>query len=431
MCFVIVKKTCQRCKEARITFILLLSLIGWISNSTISQAALSVSTVNFIIGNSPKFNTEFEQQIRENHFTLLGIKYLGTTYNNDTIQMMPPVDPTQPLNTFISQIEFNIAPLNEQHALDQDGDSNFYADILETSAYVLNNKNKQITLTDTLCELVDQAPFTLVLKADINLSTQYGVPNARLYQVSNSLLIPIKPSVCFLKPNLTFGTEGYAGDINAWNPKHGFIYNQDKVNFPTTGMDGLNYDVKVLGVNVLDEEINRIYSTTANVNLILTPVDSQTVNIKITGPTADNPKTFKANIFNIFIGPLQYQFKLNNWYILKKDSRLAWQNANQWCNQLGGYQLPTVGQLANGTTDIYVHYAQNHYIREVNGGLLGEWGSLREYEEINQWGFAWASNRYNINITSPNIYYYDVKLTDGFKGAPMSTTEQTTICISK
>ncbi|MWN06844.1 hypothetical protein, partial [Gilliamella sp. Pas-s95] len=62
------------------------------------------------------------------------------------------------------------------------------------------------------------------------------------------------PVVCHVRPNLNYGYLDYGGPSNIWSRTKGFLtqsissssYDQ---NFPTTGADGLYFDLDIVGVD--------------------------------------------------------------------------------------------------------------------------------------------------------------------------------------
>lgn len=409
-------------------FLLCCCVVLWLAGY--SHAAVSAVTSHFIIGSAPTFNPQLEQEIAQQQFSLLMFNYQGKTYGNSTMQSFPAVDPLSTIQDFIQHVTIAPMVLNEGDALDVDGDGVFTVTFNSASLTLRDKYNEIIDVSHTFCELVDKAPFTLHLNAALNLTTRYGVPNTTAYNVSQQYLIPLKPTLCYLKPSLTYGSGNYAGVTTIWNPQQGFIYDASKTPFPTTGMDGLNFDIKVLGVDVLTQDINTIYSHLANVSLQLSPMDSQTLHVKLSGPTANNPKPFTANVFNILIGPaLTYRFKINHWFIYNNDQLLTWGNANNWCNGLGGnqrYQLPAITQLSNASQDVSGQAGVRNYTRAIGQGLLPEWGSLVSYGLMTS-HYIWSST------LRPNSggHYYDTHNVIGSISSPVPAFQEMNLCVSK
>jgi hypothetical protein len=414
----------------RTTIRLLLLIVLLSGISSVSQASLTASTAQIIMGNAPRFNPMLEQEINQQHFSLLGFSYLGTTYNNDNIQAMPLIDPKQTIQDFIKQVSLEQIVLKEGDAIDVDGDKNFSSEFNNITITVQDKNNQVIDLNSNFCEHVDIAPMRLQLNAQLKLSTRFGVPSNTSYNVSQTYLIPFKPTICYLKPSLIYGEGKYAGVASVWNAKQGFIYDESKTNFPTTGMDGLIYDVKILGVDVLEEQMDRIYSSSAHVDLMLLPVDNQTLNITLRGPTKDNPQSFSPNIFTVLIGPrITYRFKINNWFIQNNDQSLTWANANNWCNKLGNnqrYQLPAITQLSNASQDVSGQTGVRNYTRAIGQGLLPEWGSLVSYGLMTS-HYIWSST------LRPNSggHYYDTHNVIGSISSPVPAFQEMNLCVSK
>lgn len=394
----------------------------------INGHALSASSANYIVGNPPQFNASLEQEIAEDNFSLLKFSYLSQVYPNQ--QAMPLPDPNQTIQQFTQQVTLSPISLNEGDGVDIDGDGEMTAELINTSFTVLDKDNNVLDPKTTFCENVDKAPMTLKLSAQLDLSTRYGVTNTTGYDVIKQYTLSFKPTICSLKPSLIYGDGKYAGVASVWNAKQGFIYDESKTNFPTTGMDGLNYDVKVLGVDVLQAQIDRIYSGTAHIDLMFTPVDSQTLNITLRGPTADNPQNFSPNIFTVLIGPvITYHFKITNWFIQNNEQSLTWANANNWCSKLGNnqrYQLPAITQLSNASQDVSGNTGIKNYTRAIGQGFLPEWGSLVSYGLMSS-NYIWSST------LRPNNggHYYDAHNVIGSISSPVPTFQEGNLCVSK
>ncbi|KDN09498.1 hypothetical protein [Gilliamella sp. Imp1-1] len=130
--------------------------------------------------------------------------------------------------------------------------------------YVLNLSNNLIRRVFTLnsfilsklslkllSKLLLKSPKTaLLVLALLLLSSSWDVQaNGKKARASNrSDAIMLQPSavINYVRPNLNFGDDEYAGPANIWNPSKGFLVQSTKpesynLNFPTTGMHNLYF----------------------------------------------------------------------------------------------------------------------------------------------------------------------------------------------
>ncbi|WP_065574385.1 hypothetical protein [Gilliamella sp. GillExp13] len=140
------------------------------------------------------------------------------------------------------------------------------------------------------------APYRITLSStDATLETKYGVPNRSTLN-GNTVSYYINPNsqqpkVCYVRPRLIFGGTNFAGDnprfagpSSIWDPTKGFLtqsinpssYN---LNFPTTGADGLYFDLDIGGVDAsqLTWSSETQGEITATVNWVKPRSDSFTI----------------------------------------------------------------------------------------------------------------------------------------------------------
>ncbi|OCG41922.1 hypothetical protein A9G25_04095 [Gilliamella sp. Bif1-4] len=89
------------------------------------------------------------------------------------------------------------------------------------------------------------------------MSSSWNVQaNGKKYRAGNrsdAIMLPQSPVIHYAKPNLFWGSDTYAGPADIWSFSRGFLvqsinpksYNQ---NFPTTGLDGLYFDLLITGI---------------------------------------------------------------------------------------------------------------------------------------------------------------------------------------
>ncbi|MWN06823.1 hypothetical protein, partial [Gilliamella sp. Pas-s95] len=260
------------------------------------------------------------------------------------------------------------------------------------------------------------------------------------------------PVVCYFvshaRPNLNYGTGNYAGPSNIWSPTKGFLTQSNDsasydLNFPTTGADGLYFDLLIDGVNASQftwSPVTRggITATVTNV----TPSDSWipgvdrgkvVARVKLSGPRASGsqisssspsrltplpslPQTFELVGRDRGGNEVRYGFVLKQWFVHRGDKRDTQSNHSSWCRGLG-YRLARVSDLTNAvrTTSPSIsgalpHSSVNYYMRHIGAGFFTEWGSMYFYADA---GFVYdcywtsdAAGSYGFIVYSDNGHVY-------------------------
>ncbi|OCG45310.1 hypothetical protein A9G35_06670 [Gilliamella sp. Choc5-1] len=263
----------------------------------------------------------------------------------------------------------------------------------------------------------------------------------------------------------------FDGPLDIWSHDKGYLvqsidpksYN---LNFPTTGMNGLYFDLLIEGVDaskliwepVTHEGITATmkYVRADDSWLHLQPEYRKKVTrVKLTGPQAINqfdsanpsriripklPQTFElVGRDNRGNEVVKYGFVLQKWFVVR-DSNYRIRRINQqiWCDKLG-YQLPQGKDLTNAICfnahgfDItwcrdFVGAtppsSANNYQRRIGGGLFSEWVTLSNYaiveryidydchptRDFNHQGYPYQGARYHVcqrwgNIGGANDEY--------------------------
>ncbi|MWN89180.1 hypothetical protein GQ597_00385 [Gilliamella sp. Pra-s65] len=270
------------------------------------------------------------------------------------------------------------------------------------------------------------APYKVTLSStEGSLTTKYGVPKSSTFSEGkvNYYINPNLPlKVCHVRPNLTYGTGDYAGPFNIWSPTKGFLVQSvssssyDR-NFPTTGADGLYFDLLIGGIDasLLTWSSVTHGGITATVTT-MTPSDRWIPNIDrgkvvtrvtLSGPRAsssqigsDSPsrlsKPILPQIFEL-VGidskgrVVKYGFELKQWFV-NRGTRLAdASNQSSWCSGLG-YRFPQVRDLTNavcsgkwsgswcqGSVGAIPSSSGDHYQRRIGAGFFTEWGDMLHY----------------------------------------------------
>ncbi|MWN32199.1 MULTISPECIES: hypothetical protein [unclassified Gilliamella] len=280
-----------------------------------------------------------------------------------------------------------------------------------------------------------KAPYKVSLNSTGgSLATQYGLPNSSTFSGGRAEYY-IKPDssvgVCYARPNLLYdGTTGidsndnpdYAGPANIWNPSKGFLVQSTSPssygrNFPTTGADGLYFDLDVVGLDVAQLTWSRvthggIMATVANVipnDNWIPSVDrgKRVARVTLSGPRADSsqiptdypgrvarpslPQTFELVGRDRSGNEVKYGFVIKQWFVNRGTEMDSAYRQELWCNRLG-YRLARVRYLTNAKCGVDSSFpcvnsidgvsprsSGNHYQRHIGAGFFTEWGSMGNY----------------------------------------------------
>ncbi|MCX8595525.1 hypothetical protein J3U23_11100, partial [Gilliamella sp. B3367] len=322
---------------------------------------------------------------------------------------------------------------------DDDGD----ADVTATGTLSLSivDKSGQTVSRSTVPEICN-APYRVMLSStDGTLSTRYGVPNRSTFNASNVTYYvnpKAAPVVCFARPNLNLGTGQYAGPASMWDPANGFIPQSTEPslygrNFPTTGANGLYFDLDIGGGGSLSWSPVSHGGITAT--MTNSPVITGGVRVTLTGPYATEsqhnsdspspisnptlPQTFELVGRDSNGTPVvKYGFTLKQWFVNRGSKRDTYSNTLSWCNSIG-YRLVKVKDLTNascrgigsgdscsGSVGATPSSPNNLYMRHIGSGFFTEWGRMDTYSGV---GFLsrwyWTSDpngRYQFIVDTDN-----------------------------
>ncbi|MCX8586063.1 MULTISPECIES: hypothetical protein [unclassified Gilliamella] len=353
-----------------------------------------------------------------------GIKYTPST--NTSSSSAPIVLPVEgqsfadirmfvPTDTNSVALSTLIGPPNNYWG-DDDGDSGVTATgSLSLSIVDKNNQSVSRNSVLTICN----APYKVKLSStNGTLSTRYGFPNRSTFSArSETYYVNPKaaPVVCFARPSLGFGLNEFTGPSSMWAPYDGFIpqstdpslYGQ---NFPTTGLNGLYFDLLISGVSqplswspVSHEGITATMSnpTATSVRVTLSgpyATESQINSsspIPISKPTL--PQTFELVGRDSNGAPVvKYGFTLKQWFVNRGTNRYSYSNTLSWCSRIG-YRVPKVKDLTN--TKEYNLGATpsspgSYYMRHIGSGFLAEWGIIGDYSGFDSFigAYSWTSD---------------------------------------
>ncbi|NUF27177.1 hypothetical protein GYX25_03890 [Gilliamella sp. ESL0254] len=369
---------------------------------------------------------------------------------------------------------------------DDDGDGQGTNGITATGSISVSFTDKDgntVSRSDSLS--ICRAPYKVTLSSTGGyLKTQYGLPNVS-YFFGHAVSYYISPNqplgACFARPNLY---DNYGISASVWNSTKGFLtqsndFSSYSLNFPTTGADGLYFDLE-MPVEVNGSELTWSVVTNGSIRAtvswtkprsgrVISPSggsdadawirdkSSYVTRVTLNGPRASDTQIQSANpiplekpslpqIFEL-VGrdnrgkEVKYGFVLQKWFVYGRSRKDSWSNQFSWCSSLG-YVLPQVKDFTNakcgvdnsnfpcrngidGATPLS---AFNSYRRHIGAGFFTEWGSLSFYAiDI---GFP-VFDGYWTRDTPNNNVYFRVNSGNGFnyvRAARLSEGGKFVIC---
>ncbi|NUF50204.1 hypothetical protein [Gilliamella sp. ESL0250] len=257
--------------------------------------------------------------------------------------------------------------------------------------------------------------------------------NRRAGNRSDAIILPPSPLevIKFVRPVIKYGADGYAGPADIWNPHYGFLVQSTNpasygLNFPTTGADGLYFDLIIMGEardlrwespirgKGITVTVARrpIFNSDGDVEYRVT-LNGQHARAHINNPhprRIDNeielPQTFELVGKNRSGEEIvRYGFVLQKWYVNRGRKFDTFQNQLSWCSSLG-YRMVQVKDLTNsacrgsgsgphcrGAISATPHSTGNHYQRRIGAGFSAEWGDTGIYTRAGfENHFYWTSD---------------------------------------
>ena len=328
------------------------------------------------------------------------------------IQTIVPVSSSMDRDN-VQSIDFNAilqAPYN--YGRDDDGDL-VNAGTGKISMRITNSLGQNVARTDVVDKCL--APYYINLHIEnSSIKTQYGVPDSTTFSdLDDNYFLNVGSSsvyTCFVQPRTLTQSKGVSGQWDQY--KKVFLVqnvNDPESNFPATGANDLNFRLIVAGLKSYRQLSYTKEPSNSNVDLEFSESDEVSV-VKLKGPNSNSPSSkmsFVPTQFTIYADPGKtnpiYRFKLRHWFIPQTDRNgrdtieNKYNDALSYCTSLPGYRLPIVSDLTNGNgggwTGGYPGNDQKKY-RQINGGLLSEWGSLKNLDYGSSWTvFAfWTSS---------------------------------------
>ncbi|MWN32955.1 MULTISPECIES: hypothetical protein, partial [unclassified Gilliamella] len=382
---------------------------------------------------------------------LLSIKLQdGTVYTRS----INPSTPTNPIRLPNAGASFNdiemIVPasrssitmndlVSQGYWRDDDGDGQGVGGVTASGSILVAFRDKNgntVNRSDALS--ICGAPYKVTLTSTGGtLSTQYGVPRSSSFSGA-TVDYYINPydnaGICSVRPNLYMGGTGvnnvgryndapyFAGPSNIWNPSKGFLTQSTSPssydrNFPTTGADGLYFDLDVGGLDVAQLTWSSVTHSgiTATVSVVAANNDwipsvdrgKRVARVTLHGPKASSSQMSSSNPGRITVPSLpqtfelvgrdsngnevRYGFVLKQWFVHRGGERYTPSAQTAWCNSLG-YRMPRVRDLTNAKCGVDSSFpcrngidgaapssSDNHYQRHIGAGFFTEWGYMVGY----------------------------------------------------
>ena len=418
-------------------------LFGLLLITSYSSLALTTKTTNIINGNAPYLTFDGGRTHAKNTKSLLEISLSdgrsftpssGISKSNPIVlpvagQSFADIHMLVPTNTDSIALSSLIGP-PYNFWRDDDGDGQGIDGITTTGSLSLSivDRNYQTVARDTKLEIC-KAPYKLTLSTTSgSLKTRYGVPNESHFSASKvSYYINPKPVpvICFVRPAMSdsFSAGKYAGPASIWNSRNGFLPqsvtpSSYDSNFPTTGANGLYFDLDIGGV--AQPLTWKAVSANGDIKATMTNSKRDSVRITLTGPVAKDSQWSLDNPGNIdkpslpqvieLVGldsnnneVLKYGFVLKQWFVNRGDKKYTHASMSSWCTNIG-YRLSKVKDLTNANYNnlgATPSSSGNHFQRTIGAGFFSEWPRPVSYKGANfVHYYYWASDPTNLRVVA-------------------------------
>ncbi|OCG40732.1 hypothetical protein A9G25_07335 [Gilliamella sp. Bif1-4] len=389
---------------------------------------------------------------------LIKLPNVGDTFA-DIEMIVPPSSDSININDLVTQGKWG----------DDDGDGQGAGEVTASGSISLVIKDKDgntVNRSDTLS--LCKAPYKVTLSSTGgSLTTQYGLPDSSTFSGGTAeyyITPPSQPVICAVRPNLNEGTYGHAaGPSNIWSPTKGFLVQSTTpssygLNFPTTGADGLYFDLDIVGVDAsqLSWTVTTLGDITATVSWTrplgsftdpwgdtmpadkwITDKSKNVTRVTLHGPEArsqwENPSPSQITVPSLpqtfeLVGrdrsgnEVRYGFVLRQWFVNRGSQRKIYSDQLAWCNSLG-YRMPRVRDLTNSNYNnlgATPSSSSNYYKRHIGAGFFTEWGRMYDYTDA---GFVYvyywtsdATGSHQFNVHSYDGYVLSLSASDSHSG---------------
>lgn len=436
---------------------------------SVDSLALSTHTSQVIHGSAPYLTLDGGVTKLDTTNDLLSIKLSNgqvfSPQNNNSA--MNPIQLPNAGDTLVN-IEMIVPPSTNLISIsslvtqgnwgDDDGDGQGSNSVTATGniSVSFTDKNGNAVSRSDILDICN-APYRITLSStDATLETKYGVPNRSTLN-GNTVSYYINPNsqqpkVCYVRPRLIFGGTNFAGDnprfagpSSIWDPTKGFLtqsinpssYN---LNFPTTGADGLYFDLDIGGVDAsqLTWSSETQGEITATVKWVKPRSDSFTIpcrwctgittyddwitnksknvtRVTLNGPRANNTQIQSSNPSRLTVPFLpqlfvlegknssgvvvKYGFELKQWFVHRGEKYTTVPEQATWCSSLG-YRFSKIRDLSNAKCGVNNAYfpcisgidgstpssGSLYYQRQIGAGFLSEWSDVSYYGDVAGFG---------------------------------------------
>jgi hypothetical protein len=270
---------------------------------------------------------------------------------------------------------------------------------------------------------------------------------------SDAIILPSSLGILkSVRPNLDFGELHFAGPADIWNSDYGFLVQSKDpalyaLNFPTTGADGLYFDLIIMGeASELTWEPVKHEGITATVTRKTECNNECDVEFRVTltGPEArtqwGNPYPNQITAPKLpqafeLVGRdregkeiVRYGFVLQKWFVNRGAELYYYPDMVTWCSRLG-YRVPQVKDLTNaicsglgsgshcqGSIGATPLSSGNHYQRQIGAGLFTEWGFMHHYTGAdfvlqNYWtSDTTRTGQFDVGADNGDIYWFSASI---------------------
>ncbi|OCG34682.1 hypothetical protein A9G31_09670 [Gilliamella sp. Gris1-4] len=412
--------------------------------------ALTTYTTNIIHGSAPYLTFDNGQTKATTTDMLLAITLPDGTRVMPSTNISSSTNPIKIINgSSFSSVGMLIPPSTNSIGLDDlirdpynywgdddgDGQGTNGVSASGTLSVVFTDKNNHSINRNDVLDICN-APYKITLSTtDGHLTTRYGVPSSTTFNGASAtyFISPDSSTSCYFvgyaRPNLKHGEnnvkiEGnnynFAGPSEIWNSAKGFLVQSNNpssygLNFPTTGADGLYFDLDIEGVDVsqltwspitLGGITATVTRTMPNANPSydgwISDKSQYVTRVTLTGPRASDsqikarnpsplglptlPQTFELvgrnSSGNVVV---KYGFELKQWFVNRGDKTSGTGSHRTWCDSLG-WRLVEVSDLTNAVRKSSPSISGatpssdgNNYQRRIGAGFFTEWGYMNDY----------------------------------------------------
>ncbi|OTQ57964.1 hypothetical protein [Gilliamella apis] len=429
--------------------------------------ALTTKTTNIIYGSAPYLTFDGGRTRVTNTEALLGIslsdgrRFTPTTNNSSDNPIVLPASGQSfadigmlvPTNTNSIALSSLIGtPYN--YWGDDDGDGQGVNGVTATGSLnlsIVDNFNNPVTRNEVLT--ICKAPYKLTLSSDSGtLKTRYGVPNESRFTAGNATYYinpkETTPKICSAQPLydrwLIDSIPAFpAFDTPSYDKVWGYFTrsvtpSSYDLNFPTTGMDRVYFDLYIGGNNqdLYWEPVTHSGITASMYNSTKTSVEVSLTGPRGTGRSCDLGQSIdRPSLPQVFelVGRdssgnavVKYGFVLKKWFVKYCYSRREYETTLSLCSSIG-YRVPQVKDLTNASIADCGTYPcagfepaeplspDNNARRHIGAGFFAEWGNMIDF--IDSFDvLAWTANNYTNRDTGVSYPFivdpYDGRIYD-------------------